>query len=98
MADHYNNLTPKQMELLSMLAEEAGEIVQAAMKAQRHGLESQHPDGGPDNRIYISMECGDLIGVITACIKAGIIEKTAMTVSAQGKMERAKPYLHHQDN
>lgn len=38
-----NALTPGERELIEMLAEEAGEIVQACMKILRHGKDSYNP-------------------------------------------------------
>lgn len=42
------------------IAEEAGEVVQAAMKCERFGPDGQHPDGGPTNDEQLKAEMSDL--------------------------------------
>lgn len=59
---HFNQLTPAQAEVLALLAEEAGELIQAIGKILRHGLESTHPanPGGPTNADALVRELGDV--------------------------------------
>ena len=40
MSDHFNGLTPVQAELLALLSDECGELVQIIGKIMRHGLDS----------------------------------------------------------
>lgn len=57
-------MTPHQRELLIMLAEEAGELVQACTKALRHGLDNHHPDfPNRTNTDNIRNELADLLAV-----------------------------------
>lgn len=42
------------------IAEEAGEVVQAAMKCERFGPGARHPDGGPCNEEALRDEMADL--------------------------------------
>lgn len=42
------------------IAEEAGEVVQEAMKCERFGPNGQHPDGGPRNEERLRKEMADL--------------------------------------
>lgn len=66
-----NGLTPAQAELLAMLAEEAGELIQAVGKTLRHGYDSRWraaPDApleGPTNRQAIEQELEDMFAVLT---------------------------------
>lgn len=72
--DHWQTfrpLTDAQRERLAMLAEEAGEIAQAAGKALRHGLECCHPATGEINSFSIAKEVTDLVAVAKAMISAG---------------------------
>ena len=62
---HFNQLTPAEAERLAMLADEAGEIVQAVGKILRHGYESYHPENpNTNNRDLLAMEITDLLAVI----------------------------------
>jgi len=93
----YNKLTDREMELLFMLSEEAGEIVQAVGKLLRHGAEEGHPDGGPNNRAALSKEIGDLIGVVDHMAKnTTLLITDGIADSRYTKMERANRYTHHQ--
>ena len=64
MSGHFNNLTPAEAERLSMLAEEAGEVIQIIGKILRHGYESYHP-ANPEitNRELLAKEFGDFSSV-----------------------------------
>jgi NTP pyrophosphatase (non-canonical NTP hydrolase) len=96
---NFNKLTPAQTERLSMLAEEAGEVVLAIGKILRHGYYSTHPDNmnlQRNNRTDLQRELGDLNGVVNAMIKTGDIDGEETMDWAYTKMKRARPYLHHQ--
>jgi hypothetical protein len=67
MTEHFNNLTPAQLERLAKLAEEAGEVVQIAMKIMRHGYASHNPDRPQDgsNQDQLVRELNDLYKIAT---------------------------------
>lgn len=90
------NLTKAEIERLAILAEEAGEVVQAVGKVLRHGWESTHPDGGPTNREVLERELGDLIGVQRFLCRAGDLDGARIDVAAMSRVEKMAPYLHHQ--
>ena len=91
---HFNGLLPAEAERLSMLAEEAGEIVQAVGKVLRHGYESRHPDGGPSNRETLRREIDDLRAVVIAMeIERDIAPSNNGVVKAWQKKLR---FSHHQ--
>jgi len=99
MDNHFNKLTPAQAERLAMLAEEAGEVVLAVGKILRHGYEETHPDNTNsqrNNRTDLQRELGDLNGIVNAMIKTGDINPEETMNWAYSKMNRARPYLHHQ--
>jgi len=87
-------LTPAEAERLAMLAEEAGEIIQAIGKALRHGYESKWPNG-MTNREYIRAEVTDFLGVLQLCTEENDLEKiTGQQINiAVGRRLR---YTHHQ--
>lgn len=55
-----NKLTKAEEEMLTILMEECGEIVQAASKIIRHGKYSEHPRlPGINNMEHLIKECAD---------------------------------------
>lgn len=93
---HFNGLTPAQAERLSIIAEEAAEVVQAVTKIQRHGLESCHPTGGPDNRHALEIEIGDLHTAVRMAVDAGDLDGMEIDAAAKLKTVNIGRYLHHQ--
>lgn len=53
-------------ELLVLLIEECGEVIQAATKCLRFGFAADHGIGYGQNDIELSKECGDVLAVIAA--------------------------------
>lgn len=92
---HFNGLTPAEAELLALLSEECGELVQAIGKVLRHGLESRHPDGGDTNRVSLCWEMGDVRAAMILLCKAGVVKKRDVHDFADDKLERVSQYLHH---
>lgn len=98
MNGHFNGLSPQQAELLAMLSEEAGEIVQAIGKILRHGYESTHPDGGPTNRDSLERELGDLRAIVEELCDNGDIDEAGMYRSElhkRGRIARGEAFMHH---
>ena len=94
---HFNGLTAAEAERLAMLAEEAGEIVQIVGKILRHGYESCHPDGGPNNGEELSRELTDFLSVMRAMVaedevSEGVLMPTLLTKAWNRKLR----YAHHQ--
>lgn len=90
---HYNGLSPAEAERLAMLAEEAGEVVQAVTKILRHGYEATHPDGGPTNRETLKRELADLAAVQRMMRP----DRCAPTMGDIGAAAQRKlRYSHHQ--
>jgi NTP pyrophosphatase (non-canonical NTP hydrolase) len=52
-------------ELLVILIEECGEVIQAATKCLRFGYDRRQPDYGVNSEV-LAKEVGDLIGVVDA--------------------------------
>lgn len=102
MTKPFNGLTPAQAERLAILAEEAGEIVQAVGKILRHGYESYNPDGDirVSNRESLERELGDLSAAAQLMAGAGDIRAPVVDMWRGRKLARltapAQQYLHHQ--
>lgn len=92
---HFNGLTAPQAECLSLIAEEAAEVIQAVTKIQRHGLESCHPTGGPDNRHALEIELGDLNTAVRIAVDNGWLSAGEIDAAAKIKARRVGKYLHH---
>ena len=94
MSDHFNRLTPAEAERLAMLAEEAGEIVQAVGKILRHGFDSYHPENPQTtNRMLLEGEINDLYAVVGLLAVAGDIQDCSALDEHISKKLR---FAHHQ--
>ena len=89
-------LTLSRLERLALLLEELGEAQQVIGKILRHGYDSRHPDGGPDNAALLEMELGDVLAAIDLLVKAGDLDWGLIKDARQTKPVRLAPYLHHQ--
>jgi len=98
--EHFNGLTPAEDELLALILEECGEIVQAVGKIQRHGYESVDPTKPPEeqitNRRALQKELGDLKCAIHLMHRSGHIDWQTIDQAAVMKLQRIRRYLHHQ--
>lgn len=92
----HESLSVAEAERLEMLAEEASEVAQVAMKILRHGYESYHPDS-PEvtNRMLLEDEVCDLMAVRLAMYRKGDIKVTG-TVTTMDRWGRKLKYTHHQ--
>jgi NTP pyrophosphatase (non-canonical NTP hydrolase) len=61
----------KTEHLFQCLAEESGEVIQAAMKCTRFAVEGHYPDGTP-NMVKLIMELNDLTAVVELMVEHGI--------------------------
>ena len=91
-----NRLSAAETEMLALIAEEAGEIVQAVGKILRHGFDSRHPRdlNGPDNRERLVRELGDLKAAIVIADQNNIIDAFHVQTAVQDKLARIGQYLH----
>lgn len=101
MPEHFNGLTPAEAERLAILAEEAGEIVQAVGKILRHGYESYNPHGDRTvtNRMALERECGDIAAVLHDMCLHNDLSNYVIEGQREAKLQRLREgslYLHHQ--
>lgn len=94
MCDNFNKLTPEETELLAILAEECGEVVQIVGKILRHGYESNWQDG-PTNRQQLSDEIGDVYLVAGMLVNSGSINIDDVINRIKTKPEKLNRFLHH---
>lgn len=98
--NHFNNLTPKQLELLGGTSEECGEVVQVIGKIIRHGLDSRKPTN-PDslpNRDNLTAELADIAAMTDLLIENGVIDATEWDALKAKKRARFLQYAHHMDD
>lgn len=94
MSDPFNRLTPAEVERLSMLAEEAAEVIRAVGKILRHGYFNCHPDTGVTNHIMLAHEITDFQAVAAAMERAGDVYPPD---DLRKRWARKLRYTHHQD-
>lgn len=90
-----------QIERLALLLEEAGEVVQAVGKIQRHGYTSRAPGwqaGDPNNRNDLEREIGNFFFAVELACKAGDISRKRIEAAMLEKKETCSEYLHFQDD
>lgn len=97
MSAHHNGLDPEAAELLAVLAEECGEVVQRIGKVLRHGLESRNPYTGTCNRESLTDELTDVFTVTRLLHGLGVVHMGQIELGMPAKLERlARPgMLHH---
>ena len=66
------HLTEHQEECLNILQEECAEVVQAASKIKRFGIENRKDGAELNNLQNLEMELGDVLAMIDMCKLAGI--------------------------
>ena len=74
--NHYNELTPAELELLAHLSEECGEIISIIGKIMRHGYSSVNPDDPEkgSNRVQLENEILDMRRVLTRMYNANHLQ------------------------
>ena len=79
-------------QLLPKLAEENGELTQAAIKAYQFGLLSENPDDPmrKTNRQALVEEAGDVIGIINRMVELGWIDKKQLKARAKRRLNICK--------
>jgi len=80
-------------ELLVLLIEECGGVIQAATKCLRFGFDADHGTGYGPNNLALSQEAGDLVGCIDALgehIDTGYFVRARKTKRQRAEEAKAK--------
>ncbi len=96
MNTHFNQLTHAEDERLTILAEEAAEVIKVVMKIKRHGWNAAHAGKTYDNRKDLETECGDFLSAMERCTVAHDLSYPNVFEALKAKTISAKEYLHHQ--
>ena len=83
-------------ERLTLLVEEAAEIVQAATKSIRFCLTSGHPTGGPANDSALERECGDLLSALRRLHDAGEVDLDRVCELGNQALSGKSAFMRHQ--
>ncbi len=94
---HFNQLTPAELERLTILSEECAEVIQIVSKIQRHGYASVHPTDpdGPTNRMMLEKEIGDVLYMISFMEASHDVNHMTVDLHSVEKGISIRQYLHH---
>lgn len=96
MTDHFNKLTNPEIERLSCLIEECGEVIQVVGKIQRHGFEHRHPKyGNRPNRENLTAEIADLLIAIERMIDNGDVFEKVISYFKSTKLAKVDKSLRY---
>lgn len=79
----------KIQEILDILQEECGELVVAASKVRRFGLDNSYKDGGTQ-RQHLTQEAGDVMLLIDLLIEKGVFTSQELEQAKYNKQEKLK--------
>lgn len=84
-----------QEECLNILQEECAEVIQAASKIKRFGIDNRKDGAELNNLQNLEMELGDVLAMIDLCREAGIgISHEGLEKARQAKKERLSLWMH----
>lgn len=92
---HFNKLTPAEAERLALLMEEMAEAQQVIGKILRHGYQSVHPNGGPNNRELLMKELSHVNVAMSLLENAGDVDGETMEDHFTHKWFDLGQWLHH---
>lgn len=85
-------------ERLALLMEELAESIAIAGKAQRHGLDSVHPDTtGPTNAETLERELGDVMAAIELLVQEGDLDWQQIYDAKAAKWDHVGQWLHYNE-
>jgi len=82
------------LEVLAMVSEECGEVVQAIGKALRHGIDDWNPVTGIDNKDAIVTELADVIAVAVLLLEFLEIPQSTIDANYERKFTKLLEYTH----
>ena len=88
-------LTPYEREVLTILQEEAAEVIVAASKMLRFGVANTNPTTGITNDKELGWEVGDFIAMSMMATSAGLFHEYDIQSGIARKRERLKTFLQN---
>jgi len=86
------SLTKQQEEILRILQEECGEVVQIVSKVCRFGIDQQHLKDSKPNRERLTEELGDVACMIKLAVDFGLITEDGLLDASIAKEEKLKEW------
>ena len=87
-----------QEEVLDILKEECGELIQAASKINRCGMDFVPSDSDITAKQQFTSEVGDVLLLINEAFAAGLIDVEALRMRIQSKPEKLRIWTTHLGN
>lgn len=99
MAEHFNQLTPAELEVLAVLSEECAEAQQEIGKILRHGLDSKNPfdPKSVTNLEKLRIELGDILAALELLERVGLVSRSELETLKERKLKKLPRFLHHVD-
>lgn len=88
--------TPYERELLTILIEECGEIIQAATKTLRFGAQDGYPGQSKTNADDLNKEIGDLVCMVDMAGEIGLVDPSAINRARTAKRTKVLRYMQEQ--
>lgn len=85
-------MNKQQEEILRIMQEECGEVVQMVSKVCRFGIDQQHLKDDKPNRDRLTEELGDLQCMIDLAVRYGIVEGPSVQSARRAKEEKLKKW------
>lgn len=97
MSNHFNKLTPPELERLAVLSEECSEVIQVINKIIRHGYESYWPNPEDTNRKRLEQELGDLHLAMALLHSHNDVDMERVEAKSLEKIPKLAKWLHHNE-
>jgi len=81
----------KTQEALIILQEECAEVIQAASKIYRFGIDNVHKSGNTQ-RANLEMEIGDVLALIDILVEQGVVDLNNINLANANKKEKLKKW------
>jgi NTP pyrophosphatase (non-canonical NTP hydrolase) len=85
-------MNSNQSEILSILQEECAEVIQAASKISRFGIDNFKPDKPKTNREHLEEELGDLMCMIQLLTEYEIVDSAKIDIAALNKRAKLRQW------
>jgi NTP pyrophosphatase (non-canonical NTP hydrolase) len=91
-------MNKKNQEALIILQEECAEVIQAASKCFRFGIDNEHK-AGTTQRSNLEMEIGDMLALVDILVEQGVVDLNNLNIAKINKIEKLKVWsnLYEQD-
>ena len=81
----------KTQEALIILQEECAEVIQAASKIYRFGIDNEHKSGHTQ-RANLEMEIGDMLALVDILVDNGVVDLNNINKANAAKKEKLKQW------